>query len=407
MSRRVWTRLLAITLAAGCSSTSAVAPSRDPATARDATAPQLEAGAPADASRPAARADAASPADAGRRPDAGSPPPDAALPGTRPPGAGSDAAPARDAASPADTGTASDAGVARSLHCEPGVSYGDPLPPAMQRQAKLVRGGFGFIEGPLWLAREGVLLFSDLDMSTNGSPRGPSSQIRRFTPPSTFDVLVASSNSNGLALGLDGRVVAATHDLQTLSYFDGSTGAREPRTLSYEGKHFNSPNDLAVRSDGNVYFSDPDWQLGPRTSETGMRGLYRVAADGTVSLLDASLNNPNGVALSPDEATLYVGSSGSEVFAFTLAADGGVGARRVFASPGGGSDGMSVDCAGNVYVTSGRVQVFSPAGQKLGEIAVAETPSNVAFGGPVQKTLFITAGTGLYQIELNVPGRAY
>jgi gluconolactonase len=301
-------------------------------------------------------------------------------------------------------GSGSPAPTQASLDCPTGASYASPLPNNLQ--ASLVQGGFGFIEGPLWLASRGVLLFSDMDFATSSGPMGPNSQIRRFTPPNSFDVFVASSGSNGLALANDGRVLAATHDLQTLSYFDPATGAREPRELRYQGKSFNSPNDLAVRSDGNVYFSDPNWQLGSRTSQVGMLGVYRVAPDGAVSLIDGTLGQPNGVALSPDERTLYVGSQGSEIYKFPLAADGSAGTRSTFATPGG-SDGLGIDCAGNLYVASGGIQVFSPAGQKLGQISVPENPSNVAFGGPERKTLYITAGKGLYQIQLNVPGRAY
>jgi gluconolactonase len=270
----------------------------------------------------------------------------------------------------------------------------------------LVKKGFDFIEGPVWIAKLGVLLFSDMDFSTSNAPHGPNARLRRFTPPDHFDVLVEMSGSNGLALDNDGRVLAATHDIQNLSHFDAVTGAREALALSYQNKHFNSPNDLAVRSDGNLYFSDPDWQLGPRSAEIGLTGAYRVAPDGAVSLIDGTLSEPNGVALSPDERTLYLGSQASDILAYPLAADGTTGTARTFASPGS-SDGLTVDCAGNLYVASGTIQVFSSTGSKLGDITVAEPPSNVAFGGASQTTLYITAQTGLYAIELNVPGRAY
>lgn len=302
-------------------------------------------------------------------------------------------------ASSADAGSA-----AASLRCPSGASYPDPLPPPSDRSARLVRDGFGFVEGPVWV--NGALLFSDMDFATSNGAQGPNAQIRRFQPPDQFAVLVASSGSNGLALANDGRVLAATHDSQSLAYFDASTGVREPRELAYQGKRFNSPNDLAVRSDGTVYFSDPNWQLGSRSSETGLTGLYRVAPDGTVSLIDGTLSQPNGVALSPDERTLYAGSQGSEIYAFPLAPDGSPGERATFAAPGG-SDGLTIDCAGNLYVAANTVQVFAPDGQKRGEITVGAMPSNMAFGGPEAKTLYITAQSGLYSIELNVPGRCY
>jgi gluconolactonase len=269
---------------------------------------------------------------------------------------------------------------------------------------------FGFIEGPVWIAELGVLLFSDMNFS-GGDAKGPPSRIRRLKPPSSFDVLVETANSNGLALSLEGAVLAATHDTQSLSAFDAQTGKRTDLTVRYQGKRFNSPNDLTIRDDGTVYFSDPDYQLGSRSSELGSVGVYRVsaplrAAGGAAELVDGTLQKPNGVALSPDQRTLYVGSSGNEVWKFSVASDGSVSNRTKFAEVGG-SDGMAVDCAGNLYVTSGAVEVFAPSGDKLGEISTAESPSNAAFGGADKKTLYITAQTGLYSIALAVPGFPY
>ncbi|MEY4508398.1 MAG: hypothetical protein RLZZ450_520 [Pseudomonadota bacterium] len=269
---------------------------------------------------------------------------------------------------------------------------------------------FGFIEGPVWIAELGVLLFSDMNFS-GGDAKGPPSRIRRLKPPSSFDVLVETANSNGLALSLEGAVLAATHDTQSLSAFDAQTGKRTDLTVRYQGKRFNSPNDLTIRDDGTVYFSDPDYQLGSRSSELGSVGVYRVsaplgAAEGAAELVDGTLQKPNGLALSPDQRTLYVGSSGNEVWKFSVASDGSVSNRTKFAEVGG-SDGMAVDCAGNLYVTSGAVEVFAPSGDKLGEISTAESPSNAAFGGADKKTLYITAQTGLYSIALAVPGFPY
>jgi gluconolactonase len=191
-----------------------------------------------------------------------------------------------------------------------------------------------------------------------------------------------------------------------LSIYDAMTGARETLDLTYMDDHFNSPNDLTVRSDGTVYFTDPDWQLGGRVSETGMTGVYRVAPGGEPQLVDGTLDKPNGIALSPDEQTLYVTSAGADLRAYPVQADGSTGSGTVLASPGG-SDGLAVDCAGNLYVTAGSVRVFDPDGDELGSISVAESPANVAFGGSERRTLYITARTGLYAIELNVPGYPY
>jgi gluconolactonase len=282
-----------------------------------------------------------------------------------------------------------------------------PSPVAAMAQATLIRNDFNFVEGPLWIASEGVLWFSDTDFSTSANPNGPEVKIWRLAPPDRLDVVIASSGSNGLALANDGRVLAATHDTQSLSYFDPRTGERENRNLKYRGQAFNSPNDLAVRSDGIVYFTDPDYEIGPRASETRIFGVYRVSRRGSVSLLDGRVSRPNGIALSPDERTLYVGGHEDDLYRYALDDNGMViGEREVFVSPGP-SDGLTVDCAGNLYVTALSVQVFDPDGVKLGEIAAGEKATNVAFGGPSQTTLYITSQNELYSIELNVPGRSY
>jgi gluconolactonase len=272
--------------------------------------------------------------------------------------------------------------------------------------AQPIKSGFVFLEGPVWIAEKGWLLFSDMDMNMGG-PNGPPSRIRRLTPPSTFDVFAEDGNSNGLALDREGRVLACTHDMQTLSRFAVETGAREPLALTYMDKHFNSPNDLTVRSDGTVYFTDPDWQSAGRPNETMMTGVYRMTPDGDVELVEGGLQKPNGITLSLDEKTLYVGSTGSEIWKYPVNADGSVGQKSMFAQPGA-SDGLGIDCAGNLYVTGGNaVKVFAPSGMMLGMISVAGSTSNVAFGGRDRKTLFITAGNTLYSIAMPVPGLPY
>ena len=290
--------------------------------------------------------------------------------------------------------------------CEVGVDYsGDVLPAGASRQATLVQGGFGFIEGPVWVPDQGALYFSDMDFSS-GDAQGPAATIWRYEPGNPIEAFLENANSNGLALDLDGTILACTHDLQTLSNYDPVTTARTPRALQFEGKNFLSTNDLVIRSDGTIYFTDPDWQLGSRDPQLDMTGVYRATPDGQVFLINGTLRNPNGIALSPDEGTLYVGSAESDILAYPVAADGSTGTSAVFASPGA-SDGMAVDCAGNLYVTSGAVVVYSPAGAELERITTADNPSNAAFGGADRRTLFITAGQGLYSIELQVPGFPY
>lgn len=303
----------------------------------------------------------------------------------------------------------------RARVCGTATSWPQPLPEAMdKRTATRVAPGqsFKFIEGPVWIAERGALLFSDLDFG-GGDTLGPPSKIWRLTPPGTIDTFVASSNSNGLALMPDGTLLAATHDTRSLSLFDLASGKRTDLTVRFGGKRFSSPNDVTVRSDGTIYFTDPDWQLGPkRTKEIPQTSAYRlkppVRGGQTLEAVpfEQTLDKPNGIALSPDERTLYLGSAGQEIWKFDVQPDGSLQNKREFAKTGA-SDGLTVDCAGNLYVASGTVEVFAPNGQRLGEIRTNEEPSNVAFGGPDRKTLYITARTGLYAISLNVPGYPY
>jgi gluconolactonase len=303
----------------------------------------------------------------------------------------------------------------RTRVCGTATSWPAPLPESGDKRvaARVTSQNFKFIEGPIWIAERGVLLFSDLDFG-GGDTLGPPSKIWRLSPPATIDTFVASSGSNGLALMPDGSLLAATHDTRSLSMFDLASGKRTDLTVRFGGKRFSSPNDIAVRSDGTVYFTDPDWQLGPkRTKEIPQTSAYRIKPPvrGGQPLealpFEQTLDKPNGIALSPDERTLYLGSTGNEVWKFDVQPDGSLQNRREFAKTGA-SDGMTVDCAGNLYVASGTVEVFAPSGQRLGEIRTAgEEPSNMAFGGPDRKTLYITARAGLYAITLNVPGYPY
>jgi gluconolactonase len=159
-----------------------------------------------------------------------------------------------------------------------------------------------------------------------------------------------------------------------------------------------------------MYFTDPDYQLGNRTSETGKKGIYRVSPSGTVSVVDDTFNEPNGITLSPDETVLYVADyAGNVVRTFAVAADGSTSGRKDFASVPS-PDGFAMDCLGNLYVASGSpgtMEVYSPSGSKLGSVTVAASISNMAFGGADGKTLYITAGKALYSLDMNLPGYYY
>ncbi len=290
-------------------------------------------------------------------------------------------------------------GAGATSACPPGP-YGAPL--SGTPTATLVSSGFGFIEGPMWLESQGILLFSDMDFA--GAQNGvPPSQIRQLSGD-TLSAFLVPSGSNGLALGTDGSIIACTHDDRSLSRIDPVTKTRTTIVDRFEGKRFNSPNDVAVRSDGTLYFTDPTWQLGLRPQEIPFKGVFRVSGD-QASLVADNFISPNGIGLSPDESLLYVADDNAgHLRRFDVAPSGETSDGSVWASVPN-PDGITVDCAGNVYAASSQgVVVFAPDGTSLGTISVGAHPANCAFGGSDHKTLFITARDKLYSIALGVPG---
>ncbi len=294
-----------------------------------------------------------------------------------------------------------------------GICPGGPYPaPVLSGTPTRVYNatGNGLFEGTVWDSNAGVLFFSN--MSTGSTNPVVPSQVQKLTPPGTVDVAVTDSGTNGLALDVDGSLLACSHKVQGIVRVNPAAGTVSTLlNTDSNGKHFNSPNDLTVRSDGTIYFTDPDYQLGSsRTSETGTKGIYRVTPARQVSLVDGTFGEPNGVVLSPDESTLYVAdTTGNAIRKFTLASDGTASGKVNFATittP----DGVAVDCAGNLYWASntpGKVIVFSPSGTQLGSITVVTDATNVAFGGTDRKTLYISAGMAIYSLALNVPGYPY
>ena len=294
--------------------------------------------------------------------------------------------------------------LAFSLSCTLGLDVRAQTSPVPEgAEVEEVVTGFRFTEGPHWHP-DGFLVFSDI----------PANTVYRWMPDSAeADVYRRpSGNSNGIAEDLDGRLLLAQHGWRRVSRLD-SLGRETAIATHYEGRRLNSPNDLAVRSDGAVYFTDPPYGIDESEEELGFYGVYRIdpSGDSTVVLADSSFIRPNGVAFSPDERVLYVADSQERlVRAFDVAEDGALSNGRLFVSVAdsarGTADGMEVDVEGNLYTTgAGGIWVVAPDGAVLDRIAVPQSATNVAWGGSDYRTLYITAGSSVYAIELDVQGR--
>ena len=271
----------------------------------------------------------------------------------------------------------------------------DPLDGA--GEVELVSEDFLFTEGPAWRSADGVLLFSDIDGNC----------IHRLSPPLAIDVFRADSGrSNGLASDPDGLLLAAEHGARRVSRTLAG-GVVETLVDRYQGMRLNSPNDIAVRADGTIYFSDPPYGIDPADRELDFNGLFRVDPDGAVTAewRGALESRPNGVALSPDQRTLYLADTTAGLTAFTVESDGSLSDERSFVPTVPNGDGLAVDTGGNLYVAAADgVRVYAPDGALWGTLAVPRQPANVGFGDADSRTLYITARQGLYRVQLAHPG---
>jgi sugar lactone lactonase YvrE len=271
---------------------------------------------------------------------------------------------------------------------------------APNTQVEKVAEGFKFTEGPVWHP-EGFLLFSDI----------PTNTIYKWQPKQKTEIFrQPSGNANGNTLDKSGRLVTAEHGNRRVSLTE-KDGEIVTLANQYQGKQLNSPNDLVVKSDGSIYFTDPPYGIKSEQEELGFYGVYRLAPDGTLTLLVDDFVRPNGIAFSPDEKKLYVNDSEKgHIRVFDVKSDGMLANGKVFAemktpSEEGAADGMKVDIKGNIYSTGpGGVWIFSRNGELLGMIETPEPPANLAWGDRDYKTLYITARHSLYRVRLNIEG---
>ncbi len=269
--------------------------------------------------------------------------------------------------------------------------------------------GFSWTEGPVWFGDANCLLFSDI----------PSNRIMRWSPDSGTSVYRQPSNyANGHTRDRQGRLVSCEHGARrvTRTELDGTVTVIAD---SYEGKRLNSPNDVVVKSDGTIWFSDPHY--GIMTNYEGFKSeqelpcnVYRADPEtGSLEAVLTDFNCPNGLAFSPDEDRLYVADTGrmyqgdpTHIRMFDCDADGNLSGGDIFHSIDPGfADGFRLDSDGNIWSSSADgVHCLSPDGNLLGKILVPELVSNVCFGGRAKHQLFITASTSVYSIILNREG---
>ncbi|MBH40903.1 MAG: gluconolactonase [Chloroflexi bacterium] len=274
---------------------------------------------------------------------------------------------------------------------------------------QLLCTGFEFTEGPIWLLSENCLLFSDI----------PGNRIHRWESGSNTTSVYRepSGHSNGLTIDADGRLLSCEHTGRRVS--QGAYGEpAETLVDAFENAKLNSPNDVVVHSSGSIYFTDPTYGLRKphginAEQELPHQGVYRVDPDGTLTLLASDFNQPNGLAFTPDESSLYIGDSGDKTIRrFDVETDGSISRGALFcdmrnAEGVGVPDGMKVDEDGRLWTTGvGGVWVIASDGTHLGTFETSEHAANLTFGGPDFSSLFLTAQTSVYRLETVVRGVA-
>ena len=259
--------------------------------------------------------------------------------------------------------------------------------------------GLRYAEGPVW-SYEGFLIFSD----------SGADQLRKLTPGAGDAELAARPGGPvGNAYDTDGRLYSCEFRQRRVTRIS-KKGAVEVLATRFEGKRLNAPNDIIVRRDGHVFFTDPAFGAQQDTRELDFYGIFHITPRGELDAIARWKTRPNGVALSPNGRTLYVTDSDRrEIHAFDLDNKGVASKERVIAGQiPGVPGGIKTDENGNVYVAAKSIYVFAPtpngSAKRIGEVPMGEPPSNLAFGDPDMETLYITARTAVYRVRLGVKG---
>ncbi|HYM14382.1 MAG TPA: SMP-30/gluconolactonase/LRE family protein [Dehalococcoidia bacterium] len=256
-----------------------------------------------------------------------------------------------------------------------------------------VASGLIFTEGPVWHP-DGYLLFSDINAS----------RIYRWRDGALDIYREPSWQSNGLTLDPTMSLVSCEHEGRRVSR--ERDGALEALATAYDGKRLNSPNDVIARSDGRIFFTDPPYGITEEQRELPYNGVFTISPTGELTLLASDFDRPNGLALSPDERTLYVAdTSRHHVRAFDVGPDGALSNGRVFAQmrDDGRPDGMKVDRDGQLWVCAAGIEVFDASGRPLGNVDVPQRPANCAWGED-GSTLFVCARTAVYRMRTSARG---
>jgi len=260
-------------------------------------------------------------------------------------------------------------------------------------------GGFQFIEGTVWHPALGGLVFSDI----------PGNRMYLWRLESGVTVFRDPSNhADGNTVDPQGRLLTCEHGTRRVVR-QGHHGSLTVLVDKYQGHRLNSPNDIVVKSDGTIWFSDPPYGIGPEESELPANYVFRLDPDDSLTIVADDFMKPNGLCFSPDESVLYISDTGDErhhIRRFRVQPDNTLSGGEVFAtiSPGK-SDGIRVDTKARVWTTAGEgIWVLSPEGELLTRVMVPEMPANCAFGGEGNHTLFVAARTGLYAVDTLATG---